>query len=452
MSENLDKLPFEEYCRTIFDKDKLYEKPEALAGFRGLSCTMYILGPAAANYLAELGAQVMKIEVPRMGEPMRHCAPYNEPWYYPCSRWNPGRGTSPAFQGANNNEYFITMDYRKEECKELFYSLIRKSDFMIWNYRPRTFDRWKIGYRYCKEVNPKVCLLWEGGFGGYGPGRNWASYDILGQAKGGCFSITGWQAGKPCGFPSKHTTWIMDYHCGMMGSHYLLAMLYWRDAVSNEGNFGELSQVQGSTRKTEYALPLWGRHGIVRMRWGNWDTELCVNGIIRCGKSSYPDSDNSQEKEVGYILVSAYENEEFAKLMKLVGRSDLLEKYGSKDNRLEAAAQEEIYPALEEWAADKTKEQVESIMTQNGIRSQPVWNTKEVVNHPHWTERGSMMWYDDPFYGDVLTQGPIYKMSETPPRVKYVHRPVGADNEEIYQGLLGVPLDKIKEMESKEMI
>ena len=107
---DLDKLPFEEYCKTIFNKDTLAEKPECLKGFRGLSCTQYILGPAAAAYLGELGAEVIKIEVPRLGEPMRHCSPYNESWFYPVSRWNPGRGTSPAFQGANHTEYFVTMD------------------------------------------------------------------------------------------------------------------------------------------------------------------------------------------------------------------------------------------------------------------------------------------------------------------------------------------------------
>jgi crotonobetainyl-CoA:carnitine CoA-transferase CaiB-like acyl-CoA transferase len=450
---DMDKLPFDEYCRKVFDKDELYFKPEALKGYRGLSCTMYILGPSAAAYLAELGAEVIKLEVPRMGEPMRHCAPFNEPWFYPVSRWNPGRGTSPAFQGANNNEYFCTIDYRKEEARELFYSLVRKSDFMFWNYRPRTFDRWNIGYGACKEVNPRIVLCWMGGFGGFGPGRNWASYDILGQAKGGPFSITGLQAGMPCGFPSKHTTWIMDYSQGIAASSFTMAMMYWRDvAGSGVGNFGEVSQVHGATRMTEYALPLWGRHGIVRMRWGNWDTELCVNGIIQCGKSSYPNSENVQELERGYIVVQAYTDADFAKLCDIMGRADLKAKYPNLEGRVEARSQEEIYPAMEEWAADKTKEVVESILNQAGINNQPVWNAKETAEQKHWLDRGALFYYDDPYYGEVFTQGPIYKMSDTPPRVKWVHRPVGADNEDVYQRLLGVPLDKIEDLEKRELI
>ena len=204
MTEHLDKLPFEDYCKTIFNKDALFDKPESLNGYRVLSCTQYILGPCAAAYLGELGAEVIKIEVPRLGEPMRHCSPYNETWFYPVSRWNPGRGTSPAFQGANHNEYFVTLDYRKPEAKEIFYNMVQKSDAMVWNYRPGTFDRWKIGYGACKEVNPRIVLAWCGGFGGFGPGRNWASYDILGQAKGGVFSFTGHRAGRAvCRLPQQ---------------------------------------------------------------------------------------------------------------------------------------------------------------------------------------------------------------------------------------------------------
>jgi crotonobetainyl-CoA:carnitine CoA-transferase CaiB-like acyl-CoA transferase len=453
MTEHLDKLPFEDYCKTIFNKDALFDKPEALNGYRVLSCTQYILGPCAAAYLGELGAEVIKIEVPRLGEPMRHCSPYNETWFYPVSRWNPGRGTSPAFQGANHNEYFVTLDYRKPEAKEIFYNLVQKTDAMVWNYRPGTFDRWKIGYGACKEVNPRIVLAWCGGFGGFGPGRNWASYDILGQAKGGVFSFTGHRAGRAsAGFPSKHTTWIMDYSIGMLVSTAMLGGLYWRDTVSGLGNYFECSQVQGSTRYTEYALPLWGRSGIVRMRWGNWDTEICVNGICACGLTSYPHSDHPAEKEEGYICVQAYTDEDFANLMNLIGRPDLGKKYATHDDRVEARAQEEIYPAIEEFLKDKTKEEANRIFSGAGIISQPLLTVLEAANCDHFLERGSLGWYDDPYYGDVFTQKVIYKMSESPPRLKHVHRPVGCDNEEIYQRVCGLSSDQIREMEAKEVI
>ncbi|MBI2544254.1 MAG: CoA transferase [Candidatus Rokubacteria bacterium] len=101
---------FERYCRQTFSPASTFAKPEVLKGYRVLSCTQYILGPSCATYLGELGAEVIKMELPRRGEPMRHSTPGNEGFLYPLSRWVPQSGTGLGFFGANFNEYFISMD------------------------------------------------------------------------------------------------------------------------------------------------------------------------------------------------------------------------------------------------------------------------------------------------------------------------------------------------------
>jgi crotonobetainyl-CoA:carnitine CoA-transferase CaiB-like acyl-CoA transferase len=429
----------------------MHAKPEVLKGVRVLSCTQYILGPSCAAYLGELGAEVIKIEAPRRGEPMRHSTPGNEGFLYPLSRWVPQAGTGLGFFGANFNESFISMDFHRPEARELMLKLAAKSDIVVENFRPGTFDRWGVGYRQLREVNPRLIYVWCGGFGGWGPGRVRASYDILGQAQGGAFAITG-QPEEQGGSPAKHTIWLADYWGGMMAATHALAALYWRDNVSGEGTFIEFSQVHGVSRQLEYALPLYGRYGVIRERWGNWDTELCVHGIIRCGRSSYPGSDNPQEKEEGYILVSAYEDADFARLCRTIGKTDLARAYPTHAVRVGADSQRAIYAALEAWAADKTKEQVAGILDRADILNQPVWNAKEVASHPHWRERGSIFWMDDPNYGDVLSQGSAFKMSETPPRVKWALKPIGADNEAIYSRLCGLSAEEIRKLEADEVI
>jgi crotonobetainyl-CoA:carnitine CoA-transferase CaiB-like acyl-CoA transferase len=112
----------------------------------------------------------------------------------------------------------------------------------------------------------------------------------------------------------------------------------------------------------EYALPLYGRYGIRRERWGNWDTELCVHGIIQCGKSSYPGSKNPQEAEVGYILITAHTDEDFKKLCSVIGQKDLATKFAKHDDRVKAENQGTIYEAIEVWAKDKTKEDVATLL------------------------------------------------------------------------------------------
>ena len=442
---------FEAYCREVFNPAKTFGKPEALKGYRVLSCTQYILGPSCASYLGELGAEVIKIELPKRGEPMRHTTPYNEPFLYPLSKQIPERGTGLGFFGANFNEYFLSLDFHKPEAQEIMRKLAAKADVMVENYRPGTFDRWGIGYRQMSEVNPRLIYAWLGGFGGWGPGRFRASYDILGQAQGGAFGMTGIPQ-EFGGTPAKHTIWLADYWGGMMVTLQVLAALYWRDRVSGKGTYIEYSQVHGVTRQLEYALPVYGRHGVVRQRWGNWDTQLCVHGIIKCGKSSHPNSKNPQESEEGYILVSAYTDEDFAALCRAAGLKDLARTYKTHAARVKADAQVEIYQALEGWAKDKTKEDVARALEKAGLNHQAVWNAKEVSEQPHWRERGALQWLDDPYYGDVFCQGPAYHLSETPPRVKWTMRPVGANTEFVLGKLLGMSQQQIKALEAAEVI
>jgi crotonobetainyl-CoA:carnitine CoA-transferase CaiB-like acyl-CoA transferase len=238
----------------------------------------------------------------------------------------------------------------------------------------------------------------------------------------------------------------------MMQAVNILAALYWRDTVSGEGTFLEYSQVDGVTRQLEWSLPVYGRYGIVRQRWGGWDPELCVNGIVGCGKSSYPGSDNPQEQEEGYITITAYRDEDFIRLCDVIGRQELAKKYPDLESRVLADSQREIYAALEEWAKDKTKEEAASILGRSDILNQPVWNAKEVAEQPHWQQRGAISWMDDATFGDVLAQGPGYMLSETPPRVKSAFKPVGADNEFIYTKLAGLSGEEIRELEEEEVI
>jgi crotonobetainyl-CoA:carnitine CoA-transferase CaiB-like acyl-CoA transferase len=177
-----------------------------------------------------------------------------------------------------------------------------------------------------------------------------------------------------------------------------------------------------------------------------------VHGIIRCGRSSYPESDNPQEQEEGYLLVTAYEDADFARLCRATGLQDLAAKYPDLDARVPPDAQREIYAALEAWAADKTKEDAARVLDDNDVLNQPVWNAKEVAEHPHWRERGSIQWLDDQTFGDVLAQGPAYKLSETPPRLKSAFKPVGADNEYIYTKLAGLSRGEIERLQEEEVI
>jgi len=446
------KAPYEEYCRKAFDPGNEWSKPESLKGVRWLSCTMYIFTPHSACNLAELGAEVIKIEIPRMGDAMRHTSPFNEAYLYPLHDTRPGTGTGFGFLNANFNKLYLSMDYHIPEMREVFYSLVRQSDGLTELYRPGTFDRWKMSYRTLQQINPRFIYVWGGGFG-YGPKVFGGSYDILAQAHAGFASITGMHDFMG-GHVAKSSNWVMDWGSGTLIAFGVLAALHWR-RKTGLGTMIEFSQVQTSTRWTEYAVPLYGRFGIVRQRWGNWDTQLCAHGIILCGKSDFPDAQNPQERhDARYVMVSAFQDADFKELCSVIRNKELYEKYRVSKNRVEAMAQVEIYAALEKWAHDKSRSAVAKILTDAGILASPVMNDHEVYESEHYRQRGSIRWLDDPLFGDVLLQAGYSAgtLSKTPRRVNWIWRPVGGDNVKIYRDMLGYPTSKIEEWYAKAWI
>jgi crotonobetainyl-CoA:carnitine CoA-transferase CaiB-like acyl-CoA transferase len=353
---------------------------------------------------------------------------------------------------ANVNEYYISLDYHRKEAQEVLQKLVKMSDGLTECYRPGTFDRWKQSYRYLQEINPRFIYVWGGGFG-YGPKAFGGSYDILGQSHAGLASITGFHEDFG-GHPVKHSNWCIDWYSGTQITVAILAALYWR-RKTGLGTMIEFSQVQAATRCLGYGVPLYGRFGVVRQRWGNWDTQLCVHGIIICGKSDYPDEKNPQlRNEARYVMVSAFNDPDFKELCTVIKRMDLYEKYKTHKERVRAEAQVEIYREIEKWAADKSRSEVVRILTEAGILAMPVKNDKEVYESEHFRQRGTVRWMDDPMLGDVVVQSTYSTglLSETPRRKCWDFRPVGADNIKIYHELLGYPISTIQEWYEKGII
>ena len=127
----LKDMTFEDFCRSVFNTKDTFHKPEVLKGIRAISTTQYILGPSCAAYLAELGAETIKVELPKRGEPMRHTTPFNEPFLYPLSRWMPEKGTGLGFFGANPNELFLSLDFHKPEAIQIMKRLAAKTDVCV---------------------------------------------------------------------------------------------------------------------------------------------------------------------------------------------------------------------------------------------------------------------------------------------------------------------------------
>ena len=219
-----------DWAQRLFDPARIPEKPEALRGIRVLDLSLLIFGPATADYLGELGAEVIKVELPGRGDLTRILGSSLFFW----------KNVSVVFFGMNHSKYHVGIDMHKPEGQELIRKLAARSDIVIENYRAGTLEeKFGVGYRQLREVNPRLIYVANTGFGQWGPfSKGRASYDGLAQAVSGLTSITGVE-GDP---PTKIGNYIGDWFGANMSALAALAALHWRDRTG-EGQFVELGIV-----------------------------------------------------------------------------------------------------------------------------------------------------------------------------------------------------------------
>ena len=194
-----------DWTRELFDRAKIFDKPEALRGIRVLELTTLVLGPTTADFLGEFGAEVVKVELPPGGDTMRYVTPEATYW----------QNASLGFFPENHSKYHVGIDLHSDDGKSLFKQLAAKSDIMVENFRAGTLDKWGIGYRQMREVNPRLIYVADSGFGQWGPfSQGRASYDAVAQTVSGTIGITGFPGRPPilCGI------FIGDWFGGLMAA------------------------------------------------------------------------------------------------------------------------------------------------------------------------------------------------------------------------------------------
>ncbi len=417
---------FFQWASEVLDPKKAFLKPEALKGIRVLELCTLIFGPVVPDWLSEFGAEVIKVELPGMGDTMRYVTPYGFFW----------KNISPAFQEQNHNKYHVGLDVRTPEGKELFLDLARRCDVVVENLRAGTMDKWGIGYRDLLEVNPRIIYLANNGFGQWGPfahGR--PSYDAIAQSVSGLMAVSGFP-GRP---PLKSGVWIGDFTGGCMSAVAVLAALYYREKTG-KGQYIEFSQGENLMRWLDWTWLYAHFTGKNRPQAGNRDLAICPADIVRC--------------KDGYVAIAAFSEEEFKGLCEAMGKSELARdpRFSDPLERLKEENAAVVLEAVREWAREKTVREIDELGAQYGFASSPVLDAKAQYESEHWRARGAVWEYNDPIYGTMVEWGPAPKLSETPGRVKWGARPVGVDNEHVFIRVLGLAPSRLKELEEKGTI
>lgn len=415
-----------DYTRRLFDPNSIFDKPEALGGIRVLELTTLILGPTTADFLGEFGAEVVKVELPPGGDTMRYVTPEGTFW----------QNASLGFFPENHSKYHVGIDLHHPEGKELFRRLAAKSDILVENFRAGTLDRWEIGYRQLKEVNPRLIYVADSGFGQWGPssvGR--ASYDAVAQTVSGMIGITGFPGRPPilCGI------FIGDWFGGLMAATATLVALHHRNKTG-EGQFIDLAQSEGLIRSLDWT---WVRHGLTgrdRGPAGNIDEALVPAGIFSCRD--------------GFVAIAAPRDHEFQGLCRAMGEPDLCQdpRFKTLESRQIPANRDALLERVSSWAGALTREEVERLAGAHGYAATRVATAEDKYNDDHLRSRAAVWEHEDPLYGKMVEPGPGPKLSETPGRIRWAAKPVAWHNEEILYRLLGLAPSRIKELEAKKIV
>ena len=392
----------------------------ALSGLRVLDLTRVLAGPFSTMMLADMGAEVIKIEQPGKGDDTRHFAPFQN-------------GESAYYMNLNRGKKGVTLDL-KGKGREMFLELVRSADVVVENYRPGTMDKLGLGYETLKEINPRLVYAAVSGFGDTGPYRLRPGYDIIAQAMGGLMSTTGW----PGGEPTRSGTAMADVLAGLSVTIGILAALRHRDQAG-VGQKVDVALVDSVVASLEVITQIYLSEGRVPERIGN-RYESC-----------YPyDSFAARD---GSVVIAAANDKLWRLVCNTLGQAALAddERFDTNAKRVQRHA--EIKPLMEAWTLTHTVDDVVEKMLAAGVPASPINTLDRLVVDPHIAvAREMFVDVEHPKAGHTKLTGAHIKLSATPPRVCVPAPQLGEHNEAVFGDLLGLSADRLAQLRSEGVI
>lgn len=391
-----------------------------LSGVKVLDMTRVLAGPYCGMLLADMGADVIKIEVPEKGDDSRSNFPIIN-------------GESAYYMNLNRNKKGITLNLKSEKGKEIFRKLVEQSDIVLENYRPGVMERLGLGYEDLKKINPGIIYGAVSGFGHYGPYSQRAGYDIIGQAMSGLMSTTGW----PGGEPTRTGTAIADVMAGISCCVGVLGA-YINKLKTGEGDKVDVALVDSMVSSLEIINIIYLCTGKIPQRIGNRYEAI------------YPyDSFNASD---GSVVIGAGNDKLFSMLCEVMGREELLEDQRFNSNNQRVLNNKELKPLVEEWTYKHTIDEIVETLLDKGVPASPVNTIDRVVSDPHIAgAREMFVEIDHPKAGKLTMTGNHLKFTNNKIE-KFEPAPIlGQHTEEILKEVLKYTDEEIADMKGKKV-
>jgi CoA:oxalate CoA-transferase len=394
---------------------------KALEGVRVLDFTQYLSGPHCTAVLSELGAEIIKVEMPGKGEPERLAMPMTP------------KRESYQFLSYNRGKKSVTLNLKNPKGLEIAKKLAAKADVLVENFANGVMERLGLGYEVVSQINPRIIYASISGFGHTGPRRDDVCYDVVAQAMGGLMSVTGY----PDGEPLKVGVSLADYMGGYNGVIAILAALYYR-TVSGKGQAIDISMQDGIWAMVFPDRANYFDDHIVPQRVGNKFTTSAPFGAY-----------NAKD---GCVVICTITDPQWQNVLKAMDREDLSgePRFATRETRTKNMG--EVDGLVQGWCAERTVEKSIATLKKFQVPCSPLPTFDQVASDPQLLKRDMIVEVDQPISGKVKLTGSVYKMSRTPGDRKKIIPAVGEHNEEIYCGLLGIDAQELQKLKEESVI
>ena len=392
-----------------------------LAGLRVLDLGNMIAGPFCARLLGDFGADVIKVEQPGRGDPVRG-------WR---SQY---RGHSLLWKTMNRNKRAVTLDLHAEEGQALARRLYAASDIVVENFRPGVLERWGLGYAQIEAKCPRLIMVRISGYGQTGPYSDRAGFGGVAEAMSGVRFLTGF----PDRPPTRVGFALADTVAGLYGAFAAVAAVHER-GQSGHGQEIDVALTEATFSLLDDVLAAYQKLGHVAQRHGTGLPGVAPSGI-------YPTRDGQ------YIVIGANNDNVFRRLAALMGRTEWLADPGLGSDQGRGRRQAELDAAVGDWTVQYDLRALNDLLAEHGVPAGPVYDIAGVVEDPQFRARGAIAEVDDPDVGPLALPGVVPRMKRTPGCIAWAGARQGQHNAEVYAELLGLSSREVDALHGRGVI
>ena len=396
-----------------------------LSGVRVIEMGQLVAGPFVGSRMADFGAEVIKVESPGQGDAMRRWGHHR---YKDQSLWWPVLA---------RNKKTVSANLREKRGQDLVRRLIKTADVLVENFKPGTLEKWGLDPESLHIINPGLIIARVSGFGQTGPYSSRPGFASVGEAMGGLRYINGF----PDQPPPRTGISLGDSLAGMFATQGVLMALYWRDTIGKgKGQVVDASITESCFAMLESALPEYDKVGFIRQPSGTGLANVSPSNI-------FPTKDEK------WVVIAANLDAMFKRLCDAMEQPELADdpRYSTHQARGENC--DELDARIADWTREFTATELDVRLDEHGVVSGPIYSIEDIVNDPHFQARDMIQRYQDDDLGDIAVPGFVPLLSETKSEIAWLgSSKVGAHNEEIYCGLLGMTPTELQALENDGII